>query len=130
MKPKPCESRRESSDTRESITSEAQYFIGRAKNHDSRVVKLGQLIFFSTETGDAWILDPEDELALCLARDGAAQKVKISETGKNPSIEWNCGYEIEGDFFVVTERFGRTKSIFGYPTAEIKRLSRGIKGDD
>ncbi len=113
-----------------SITGEAQYIITLAQNHDSRVVRLGQLIFFSTETGDAWMLDPEDELALCLARDGVVQKVKINETPKNFSIEWSCGYDIEGNFFVVTERFGRTKSIFGYPTAEIKRLSRGIVGYD
>ncbi|HYK91157.1 MAG TPA: hypothetical protein VE398_20470 [Acidobacteriota bacterium] len=127
MKQKPDESKRTLPDTQYNITGEAKYIIGRAKHHDSRVVRLGQLVFFSTEKGDAWILDPEDELALCLARDGAAQKVKITETARNCSIEWNCGYEIEGDFFVVTEKFGRTKSIFGYPTAEIKRLSRRIK---
>jgi len=43
-----------------SITGEANYIIGRAKNNDARVVVLGPLVFFSTETGDAWMLDPED----------------------------------------------------------------------
>ena len=126
MKKKPGESRQVLSREQTSITGEAQYIIGCARNHDSRVVGLGSLVFFSSETGDAWMLDPEDGFALCLAREGVVQKVKINETAKNSSIEWECGYQIEGDFFFVTERFGRTKSIFGYPTSEIKRLSRVI----
>ncbi len=128
MKKKPCERRQALSHEQSSITGEAQYIIGCARNHDSRVVGLGQLVFFSSETGDAWMLDPEDGFAVCLAREGVAQKIKITETAKTSSIEWDCGYQIEGDFFFFTERFGRTKSIFGYPTTEIKRLSREIIG--
>src|SRR5215831_14306986 len=35
-----------------------------------RIVTIGQLLLFSTETGDAWLLDPADRLAARLARDG------------------------------------------------------------
>src|SRR5258708_6658063 len=42
----------------------------RAAEHDGRFVTIGQLVFFSTETGDAWMLDPTDRLAARLARDG------------------------------------------------------------
>lgn len=41
---------------------------------------LGPLLFFSTETGDAWVLDPADHLALCLARDGEPLPANIIET--------------------------------------------------
>jgi len=41
---------------------------------------LGQLVFFSTETGDAWLLDPEDRMALCLAKEGSRLPVQIVET--------------------------------------------------
>jgi hypothetical protein len=33
-------------------------------------VTVGPLVLFSTETGDAWLLDPADHLAARLARDG------------------------------------------------------------
>jgi hypothetical protein len=53
-----------------SIQSEVKYIVRRAAERDAWVVTLGPLVFFSTETGDAWMLDPADGLALCLARDG------------------------------------------------------------
>ena len=107
-----------------SITGDANYIINRAKNNDARAVTLGPLIFFSTETGDAWMLDPEDGLALCLAQGGEAQPFTISETATNFSIEWQANYRIDGDVFIVTERSGRTRSILGYPTREILRATR------
>ena len=48
-----------------SISREINYIISRAKNSDTRLVTLGTLVLFSTETGDAWLLDSEDGLALC-----------------------------------------------------------------
>lgn len=54
-----------------SLITEITYIVNRAAAHDTRVVSWGPLIFFSTESGDAWVLDPEDKLAICLARDGA-----------------------------------------------------------
>src|SRR5262249_61433202 len=54
---------------------------------DGRIVTLGQLIFFSTETGDAWLLDWEDGLAARLAWDGDPEPIHIEETEANFSIE-------------------------------------------
>ncbi len=55
-----------------SIIGEAGYIVGRAVARGRRVVTLGDLVFFSTDTGDAWMLDPADNFALCLAHDGDA----------------------------------------------------------
>ena len=112
-----------------SITGEANYIISRAKSNGVRVVILGPLIFFSTETGDAWVLDPEDGLALCLAQGGEAQPFTITETTTDFSIEWKASYQIDGDVFIVTEGAGRTRSILGYPTAEILRATRRVRRD-
>jgi len=111
------------------IADEADYIISRAQDNDARVVTLGPLIFFSTETGDAWMLDPEDGLALCLARAGEAQPFTITETSANFSIEWKASYQIDGHLFIVTEGAGRIRSIWGYPTAEILRATRRVRGD-
>jgi len=47
---------------------------GTDRNHqlDRRIGTIAQLILFSTESGDAWLLDVTDQLAACarLARDG------------------------------------------------------------
>ncbi len=107
------------------ITTEADYIIERAQERDGRVVSLGPLVFFSTETGDAWVLDPADSLALCLARDGERQSFHITETASQFAIDWQANYRIEGDLFIVFEqRSGRTRSIAGYPVRELKRLMR------
>jgi len=106
-----------------SITKEANYIISRAQNREGRLVTLGSLLLFSTETGDAWILDSEDGFALCLARDGVEQPHKLAETSDNFSIEWNADYHIEGDAFVVSNRAGAARTILGYPTREIMQAT-------
>jgi len=102
-----------------SIIGESNYIINRAQNYESRVVSLGSLIFFSTETGDAWILDYKDGLALCLARVGEKQPFRIVETPEKFAIEWNVNYQIEGDKFVVIQKSGQVRTILGYPAEEI-----------
>jgi hypothetical protein len=105
-----------------SIRGEAEYIIKCAQNYDSRVVSLGPLVFFSTETGDAWILDPEDRLALCLSRDGEKQDFTINESPTNFSIEWKANYRIEEDKFIVYSQSGEVRTIIGYPTKAILNI--------
>jgi hypothetical protein len=76
-------------------------------------------VFFSTETGDAWVLDPEDNLALCLSRDGEEQDYTIYESPTDFRIEWSASYQIEENRFIVYSQFGEVKAITGYPTKAI-----------
>ena len=71
------------------------------------------------------MLDPEDGLALCLARDGTKQDYTILESDSSFQIGWNAQYEIRGDAFIVATADGRVRTIMGYPTDEI---ARGIHG--
>jgi hypothetical protein len=48
---------------------EGRYIQRQAAHQHGRIVTVGQLILFSTETGDAWLLDPGDRLAARRARD-------------------------------------------------------------
>jgi hypothetical protein len=52
------------------LGDEVRYIQRRAARHDGRIVSIGQLVLFSTETGDAWLLDPSEQLAAQLAHDG------------------------------------------------------------
>lgn len=51
------------------LADEIRYIQRRAAEHDGRWVTIGSLTLFSTDTGDAWLLDAEDHLAARLARD-------------------------------------------------------------
>ena len=37
------------------LADEVRHILRRAAEHDGRIVTIGQLILFSTETGDAWL---------------------------------------------------------------------------
>ena len=99
------------------LADEVRYIIRRAAEHDGRAVTTGQLVLFSTATGDAWLIDRDEHLALRLARDGDLEPFHIEETDSSLTIDWKGHYRIEGAAFVYTERStGRTTAILGYPT--------------
>ena len=105
------------------VLREVDYIVARAAESDARIVTLGQLVFFSTETRDAWLLDPEDHLALCLARAGSRLPVQIVETATRFAIEWPASYRFEGDAFIVTDGSG-VRAILGYPIADLRAAER------
>ena len=108
------------------IADEARYIISLAKKDDARVVTLGSLLLFSTETGDAWMIDPGDNLALCLARDGQEQPFTITEDPEKFAIEWNAHYHIDRGALTVIERSGQIRTILGYPTKHISDAGRRV----
>ena len=108
------------------LADEIRHIQRCAAKHDGRIVTAGQLIFFSTETGDAWLLDAEDGLAAPLAREGEPEPIHIAETHANFTIDWKGDYRIEGAAFVFVDRNTRaTRAILGYPTHKLATLSRG-----
>jgi hypothetical protein len=102
------------------LAEEVRYIQRRAAQHDGRIVTLGQLLLFSTETGDAWLLDPSDQLATPLARDGEVLSVHIEETDTSFAIGWTGAYQIDGAAFVYRDKdSGNVRTILGYPTQRI-----------
>ena len=45
------------------LAEEIRYIQRRAAEYDGRWVTIGPLALLSTETGDAWLLDPQDRRA-------------------------------------------------------------------
>jgi hypothetical protein len=104
------------------LADEVRCIQRRAAEHDGRVVTIGPLVLFSTDTGDAWVLDPAEQLATRLARDGAPLPVHIEETDTTFAIGWTGHYRIEEDAFTYSDReSGRMITILGYP---IRHLSQ------
>jgi len=106
------------------LADEVRYIQHRAAEHDGRIVTFGQLALFSTETGDAWLLDTADHLAARLARDGDPEPTQIEDTETTFAIGWKGQYRIEGAAFVYTDSdTGRTTSILGYPTQKLAQMA-------
>ncbi|MBV6433898.1 MAG: hypothetical protein IANPNBLG_04132 [Bryobacteraceae bacterium] len=83
-------------------------------------VTVGPLALFSTDTGDAWLLDSEDHLAVRLARDGDPEVVHFQETDTPFAIGWKGDYRIDDSAFVYIDRdTGRIVTILGYPVRRI-----------
>jgi hypothetical protein len=105
-----------------SIKDEIKYIIRCAQNFETKVVSLKSLILFCTESGDAWLLDADDNLALMLCRDGVTQEYTIIDTPSQFGIDWKYNYMIENEKFVFADNIGNTRTIIGYPTMQISEL--------
>ncbi|MFN7173017.1 MAG: hypothetical protein ACK4P3_09580 [Fimbriimonadaceae bacterium] len=109
------------------LADEIQSIQRRAAEHDGRYVTVGPLVLFSTDTGDAWLLDPAGQLAARLARDGDPEEVYCEENNARFAIGWMGNYRIDGNAFIFTDRqTGRVSTILGYPTKRLLRLASEI----
>ena len=105
------------------LADEVRNIQHRAAEQDERVVSFAQLVLFSTETGDAWLLDVSEHLAARLARDGDPEPVHIEDTETTFAISWKGQYRIDGSAFVYMDRdTGRATTIFGYPTQKLAQM--------
>jgi len=104
------------------LAKEVRTIQRRAAEHDGRIVTIGPLVFFSTDTGDAWLLEPADRLAVRLARDGDPLPVHVEETETSYAIGWQGRYRIDGPIFVYEDtKSHRLVAIQGYPLPQLLR---------
>ena len=102
------------------LSDEVRYIQRRAAQCDSRIVTVGPLLLFSTETGDAWMLDPSDQLATPIARDGDALSVHLEDTDTKFAVGLTGIYRIDSAAFVYRDKdSGNVRTIIGYPTDRI-----------
>src|ERR1700747_962706 len=76
------------------LADESPYIQRRAPAYDSRTVTIAQLILFSTKTGDAWLLDPADQSAARLAREGESEPFHIAEADNTVAVGWKGRYPL------------------------------------
>ena len=111
------------------LADEVRYIQGRAAKYDSRIVTIEQLLLFSSQTGDAWILDAGEHLAAPLARDGEPLTVDIKETDTSFLVQWMGSFRIEGNAFIYrAKKRGGVRTILGYPTKVIAEQISNIFG--
>ncbi|SAL07192.1 hypothetical protein AWB78_08465 [Caballeronia calidae] len=111
------------------LAKEVRSIQRRAADHDGRIVTIGPLVFFSTETGDAWMLEPAGHLASRLATDGDPLPVHIEETETRYAIGWQGRYRIEGQMFIYEDNCShRLTAIQGYPVQRLLHAIDEAKG--
>jgi hypothetical protein len=105
------------------LAEEIDYIQSRAAERDARLVTAGPLVLFSTETGDAWLLDPAGHLAARIARDGDPENIHFEETDTSFAIGWKGNYQIHRNAFVFIDRdTARVTTVLGYPTRRLAQL--------
>lgn len=95
-------------------------------------VGAGPFVLFSTGVGDAWLLDAQDQVAMCLVLHHKRMGLTLSEDPTNLAIGFHGGYELMGDFFHVDsphEQIG-DRAIGGYPLSELRPVLEKVKPVD
>lgn len=110
------------------LADELAYIRAKAAEYTSCVVGLGKVIMFSTESGDAWLLDPVDRLAARVARNGASEPVHLAEIERTYAIEWKGSYRIDGEAFTYFDNESdRVTTVHGYPTTQIVEIQAKLQ---
>ncbi len=111
------------------LADDVRYIQRLATERDSRIVTIGPLLLFSTESGDGWILDPADRLAMRVAEAGDPRPARIEETEESFAVGWQGRYEIMGSAFVFSDdECGRVTTVLGYPTRQLARRIADVFG--
>jgi hypothetical protein len=97
------------------LGEEVRYIQGRAAAHDGRFVMVGQLVLFSTNTGDAWLLDPAEHLAVRLARGGYPEEIYFAENESNFAIGWTGRYRVAFRVPTYTDLYYHDPANLGNP---------------
>ena len=86
-------------------------------------MSIGQLVLFSSESGDAWMLDPSEHLTVRLASEGKPEPIHLEDTDTTFTVAWTGQYRIVGPAFLYTDRdSGRATTMFGYPTRKLAQM--------
>lgn len=112
-----------------SFTAEVEYIIGCALKGSNTCVRLKSCILFSTEDGDAWLLDADDNRALCLLWHGERQPAEIIEDETTFYVGYDAVFDINGPAFRVASdnrKIGQ-RMILGYPTEDIAEFVDSIR---
>ncbi|MDP5239125.1 hypothetical protein Q9Q94_06255 [Uliginosibacterium sp. 31-16] len=112
-----------------SFLKEVEYILGLAAAGKSHVVALEHCVLFSTEDGDAWVLDANDGLALCLSWHGRRQDFVIEESAERFFVGYDADFMLREGAFVVRSdnpRIG-SRTILGYPAQGLADLFENIR---
>lgn len=86
-------------------------------------------VLFSTAIGDAWLLEPDEQLAMCMLWHGEREVIGVSADPSRIEVAWDGGYELLGDFFHVETNNPKIgdRAIAGYPLYAVRTALDGAQ---
>ncbi|ASR44447.1 hypothetical protein BEN78_14815 [Xanthomonas citri pv. mangiferaeindicae] len=111
------------------LTKEIERIMAAAMAWEGKLILTGpealasrQFVLFSTEDGDGWLLDPEEDRCLCLVWHGKRQEVGVRNLPMRLEIEWDGAFRLAGPFFTVETGHPeiRSRAIGGYPVDKLR----------
>ena len=103
------------------IHDEVRYLLDNTLRGVSKIISFEKLIMFSTNDGDAWIIDIEDNGAHCLMKEFKRQSFSAVNTPDSFYIRWGSRYSLEGNKFIVLGDDGKGTVYYQYPVSEIRK---------
>lgn len=103
------------------VSKKISEYIELGKNGYPKLERWGNFIFLSTSSGEAWLLQIKEHLALRLVDRSEALPINIVENRHEFGVEWTDQFIINGTVFMAT-RDGVVSSFYDYPIAQIQSL--------
>lgn len=133
-----CNGRGRAADGMATLKRECEAIIAAELRRETKIVitgpeiGAGPFVLFSTGIGDAWLLDPSEQLGMCLVWQGARRGPTLSEDPSRLEIGFDGHYELVGRFFSIqthAEGIGE-RTIAGYPLDELRPILERAKPTD
>ena len=122
------------------LVAECFKIVGKAKQGIATAILTGPesasipFLLFSSEDGDAWLLEPVEGLVSNLMWQGKQNQLRILESEDRVGIDYDGIYNMSEDRFEVAldgpdelKTTIGTRTIFSYPTPDLKRLETMAK---
>ena len=108
------------------MTKRAKTIISHAEKGDQSIDFIGNFIFLSTISGEAWMLDHRENLALRLADRYKPLQYRIIETDDRFHVEWTERFQIIDDVFWAVSN-SKQSFFTDYPVQELKALINHLR---
>jgi len=108
------------------ITTKAENTARAATRGEPTIDFIGNFIFFSTPSGEGWMLDHRKNYALRLAEDSSVLPYRIVEGPERFQVEWKERFRLEGDLFIAIRK-GEETIFREYPVEALNGLIALIK---
>ena len=110
-----------------SLSVEVEKIRKFASEKKEKVLSIGVFILFSSESGDAWLLEISDMDALKVSENGEDLEFKIEENPETLEINWSHRFAIKKKKFVVRSYINKSEETYSnYPTHRIISLLKRI----
>ena len=100
------------------ITNKAKLTALHAVEGVQSLSSIGNFIFLSTQSGDAWMLDHRESRALRLAEKKKVLPINIIESKETFRVKWTERFLIEDDTFITAKNEKMTR-FSNYPIREL-----------